>query len=84
MVDKDKDSSSSTNNNNSSSGMSKASDVPVNYITDRDRELIETILDAHRATLPGGPIVIHKVSCVDLAVVNLLVDLVLDDSNATF
>jgi len=52
------ESKDSSNNNNTSS---KPAEM-ASQLTEKDRELIETILDIHRSTLPGGPILLVTVS----------------------
>ena len=52
-----------TSTNNNSSGGGNVKTEPVTYLTDKDQKLIDIILDAHRQTLPGGPILNTKVCC---------------------
>lgn len=44
-----------------------------NLVTDKDKELIAKILDAHRSTLPGGPLRLHRVSSVVVVELRILV-----------
>ena len=53
----DSSDSKDTGNNNNTKQLDTG-----NVVTDKDRELIAKILDAHRSTLPGGPLRLPRVS----------------------